>query len=81
MKVKVLKGEDSGVHPLQYLSEAQFDASLFECFSELLQFLQITGFLLWWYRHVFGHLQVGHVHVVLHRRPCQTRATHSLDQK
>lgn len=66
---------------LNHLCEAQFDASLFERFGKLLQFFQITGFFLWWYWHVFGHLQVGHVHVVLHRRSCQTRATHSLNQR
>lgn len=62
-----------------YLGEAQFDASLFECFSKLLQFFQVIGFFLWRYRHVFGHLQVRHVHVVLHRWSRQTRATHSLN--
>lgn len=64
---------------LYYLSEAQFDAPLLECFSKLLQLFQIAGLLLGRYRHVLGHLQVGHVHVVLHRWSGQTISTHSLN--
>lgn len=64
---------------LYHLGEAQFDAPLLECFSELLQLFQITGLLLGRYRHVLGHLEVGHVHVVLHRRSSQTISTHSLN--
>lgn len=63
-----------------YLCKAQFDASLLKGFGKLFQFLQITGLVLLRYWHVFGHLQMRHVHVVLHGRSCQTRATHSLDQ-
>ena len=66
---------------VHHLREAQLDASLLECFRKLLQLLQITGLLLGGYRHVFGHLQVGHVHVRLHRWSGQTSSAHSLNMQ